>query len=75
MCSAGNRTRVCSVRGESAHHYTMKCCMEIMVVLCDYQRDCTNFKFVDKLQITVVESIIKLRFEISEDLYYKNSKI
>ena len=75
MCCTGNRTRVCCVRGKSAHHYTMKCCMENLVVLCGYQRDCTNFKFVDKLQITVVESIIKLRFEIREDLYYKNSKI
>ena len=64
MCCAGNRTGTCSVRGKSAHHYTMKCCIEKLVVLCVYERDCTNFKFVDKLQITVVESIIKLRYEI-----------
>ena len=29
----------------------------------------------DKLQITVVESIIKLKLEIREDLNNKNSKI
>ena len=34
-----------------------------------------NFRFADKLQITVVESIIKLRYEIREDLYNKNSKM
>ena len=64
MCCAWNRTRACSVRGESAHQYTMKCYIKDYVVFCVYQRDCTNFKFVDKLQITVVESIIKLRYEI-----------
>ena len=75
MSCAGNRTQTCCVRGKSAHHYTMKCCIEKFVVLCVYQRDCANFKFVDKLQITVVESIIKLRYEIREDLYNKNLKI
>ena len=75
MYCTGNRTQIYSVRGESAHHYTMKYCIEKLVVLCVYKPDYTNFKFVDKLQITVVESIIKLRFEIREDLYYKNSKI